>query len=116
MAIRDMLTDRMTVQAPAAPSKDQSAGPLQSFSSVATNVPAQITPLSASQRVMAAMANMLVTHKILTLYPGIEQGYRVRDNESGVYIRITGIQRIPARGGIELHWILDGEEVKDGAS
>lgn len=115
MAIRDMLTDRMTVEAPAAPTKDASAGPVQAFSPVAYNVPAQITPLSAGQRVTAAMAGMFISHKILTLYPGVEQGYRLKDKESGVYIRVLGVQRIPARGGIEKHYILDGEEVKDGA-
>ncbi|MEO2090704.1 MAG: head-tail adaptor protein [Gemmataceae bacterium] len=115
MAIRDMLTDRMTVETPDAPTKDGSAGPVQSFSPVESNVPAQITPLSAGQRVTAAMAGMFISHKILCLYDGIGQGDRVRDNESGVYIRITGVQRIPARGGIEKHFILDGEEVKDGA-
>lgn len=115
MPIRDMLTDRMQVEAPDAPTKDGSAGPVQSFSPVENNVPAQITPLSAGQRATAAMAGMLVSHKILTLYPGIEQGYRVKDLESGVYIRVLGVQRIPARGGIELHYLVDGEEVKDGA-
>lgn len=116
MALRDMLTDRMNVEAPDEPTKDGSAGPVQTFSVVAYGQPAQITPLSAGQRVNAAMANMFITHKILTLYADIQQGYRVKDLESGVYIRITGVQRIPARGSIERHWILDGEEVKDGAA
>jgi hypothetical protein len=115
MAIRDLLTDRMTVETPDTPTKDGSAGPVQSFSPVENNVPAQITPLSSGQRVTAAMAGMFISHKILTLYDGIQQGYRVKDQESGVYIRVLGVQRIPARGGIELHYLVDGEEVKDGA-
>lgn len=110
-----MLTDRIVVQAPAAPTKDASAGPVQTFETVAPSVPAQITPLSAGQRVTAAMAGMVITHKILTLYSGLQQGYRVQDKESGVYIRIIGIQRIPARGSIDKHYVCDGEEVKDGA-
>jgi hypothetical protein len=114
MAIRDMLTDRMNIEAPEAVTKDGSAGPLQSFKIISYKVPAQITPLSASQRVNAAMANMFVSHTILCLYSGIEQGYRVKDIATGVYIRITGIQRIPARGSIEAHYVLSGEEVKDG--
>jgi hypothetical protein len=115
MPIRDLLLDRMTVEAPKPVTKDGSAGPVQEFTPVAYKVPAQITPLSAGQRATAAMAGMLVSHKILTLHSGIEQGYRMKDNESGVYIRVLGVQRIPARGGIELHYLVDGEEVKDGA-
>jgi hypothetical protein len=65
--------------------------------------------------IQAAMASMSISHKILTLYPGIRQGYRVVDVGAGVTIRITCIQRIPARGSIELHWLLDAEEVKDGS-
>ena len=63
MAIRDKLADRMTVEPPDTPTKDGSAGPVQSFTPVEYNVPAQITPLSDGQRATAAMAGMVVSHK-----------------------------------------------------
>lgn len=114
MALRDMLTDKMNVEAPAPVVKDRSAAPTQSFESVTTKVPAQITPLSAGQRVQAAMAGMSISHKVLTLYSGVQQGYRLKDVESGVYLRVLGVQRIPQRGSIEKHFLIDCEQVIDG--
>lgn len=115
MALADFFVDLMHVQAPRPVTKDTSAGPLQDFRTVTSNVPCQINELSAGQRVRAAMANMDVTHEILTHYAGVKQGYRVVDAELGVVIRVTGIQRVREQGGIETYFVISGEEVKDGA-
>jgi hypothetical protein len=64
---------------------------------------------------MAGMSAMQITHKALCVHAGVKQGHRVYDPDAGIYLRVTGISRIPARGGIEAHYLLDLEQVTDGA-
>ena len=113
MALRDLLNDRMNVEAPEVPTKDASAGPVQSWVATATNVPCQVNELSAGQRVYASMAGMAVSHEILTLQEGISQGYRLKLLDTNSYVRVTGVQRVREQGGIGTYYAVTGEEVRD---
>ena len=112
MALRDMLVDRMNVLSPGTPTKDTSAGPLQTFNVIAESIPCQINELSANERITAAIAGMNITHEILTVYSGVQMGFLVQDVETGVKIRVLGATRNRKQGTIETYFTITGEEEK----
>lgn len=114
MALADFMNNLMHVQAPNPVVRDASGGPLQSFKTVASNVPCQFNELDAKQRVTARMGEIEITHEILTHYSGVRQGYRVVDAELGVVVRVTGVQRVREQGTIETYFVVTGEQIDPG--
>jgi hypothetical protein len=105
--------DRITVQTPSA-GQDGSAGMRRTpFVDLYSGVPARINDVSSSQRLQYAQLQITVTDNVYVQQPGIGNGMMIVTSD-GRRLRVNGIQKLRALGGLDTFYKLLCEEVRPG--
>ena len=90
---------------------DSSGGPTRpTWTTVAESVPCKVEEASSAQRLQWAAMQIPVSHVVYTQRTDIQNGDRLLTSD-GEYIRVNGVRRQRAMGGIAEYWIIAGYEL-----